>query len=250
MKKVIITGDDGYKGVGLRVLANALRNDFDLTIIATREQKSGAGGSVKAYGEKEWGEETVDGIKAYWVDGTPADSMEFAQGLFPNGVDYLISGINWGENIGLSTFTASGTGGAALRGYALGIAPKAIIMSWMKPDSENDWWKDKSEDDTQPYLEYPGKASLHIVNEAITNSFWNKDILNVNFPPNPTNEYKITKLLKLLPKFYKYPVIIENNTYRYDEQVFAYDEITKNDLTLDVGAILSGYISITPVTIE
>lgn len=250
MKKVLITGDDGYKAVGLRVLANALKNDFEVTIVATKEQKSGAGGGLKAYGEKEWGMDIIDGIKSYWVDGTPADSMEFAQGLFPQGVDYLISGINWGENVGLSTFTASGTGGAGLRGYALGIAPKVIIMSWLKPDSEHDWWEDKSGEETQPFIQYPGESTLHVVNEAIKNSFWNKDILNVNFPPNPTQEYKVTRLLKHLPDFYKYPVIIKDNTYEYDKEVFAYSQQTKEDTTLDVGAILSGYISVTPVTIE
>lgn len=250
MKKVLVTGDDGYKAVGIRTLAQSLKDQYEVIIVATKEQRSGAGGSTKAYGEKEWGMEIVDGIKSYWVDGTPADSMEFAQALLPNGVDYLISGINWGENIGFSTMTASGTAGAAIRALTLAIAPKVAIMSWKTNHVGLEWGKDRSKDDATPFLEYPGNSALYIFNQTIENDFWGKDIVNINFPVNPTKNYKLTKLLKNLTHYYKYPVIINEKTYKYEDQEYNYSEETKKDTTYDVGAILSGYISVTPFSIE
>jgi 5'/3'-nucleotidase SurE len=253
MKTLIITGDDGYKSIGLRLIAQIFKDTYKVTIVATKQQQSGVGGGLKSYGTKEWGFEKVDGIDSYWVDGTPSDAMEFAQGYFPKGFDYLISGINWGENIGLSLVTASGTGGGALRGLGLGVAPKVICMSWMRVFIENveaDWYhKETREENTESYLKYPGEAAKTIVNEIIKNDFWGKRIVNVNFPDMPTSEYKVTSLIKNLTDFYLYPVIIKENTYSYDEVVYNYTDETKNDTSVDAGAILSGYISVTPFEI-
>jgi 5'-nucleotidase len=250
MKTLLITGDDGYKAIGLRLLVAVLKDQYKITIVATKVQQSGAGGGGKSYGSKEWGYELVDGIDSYWVDGTPADSMEFAQGYFPNGFDYLISGINWGENIGLSLLTASGTGGAAIRALALGLVPKVITMSWMqifKRKQIDNWYhKETREESVEDYLEYPGEAVKFILNEVINNNFWDKRIVNINFPDKPTHEYKITKLVDKLTKFYLYPVKIEKDTYTYDEENYNFDKETMKDVSIDVGALLSGYISVTP----
>jgi len=251
MKTLLLTGDDGYNALGVRLLAQIFKTDYEVTIVASKVQKSGAGGSVKAYGSKEWGMETIDGIDAYWVEGTPADAMEFAQGYFKNGFDYLISGINIGENIGLSTITASGTGGAAIRALTLGIAPRVIIMSWMQTSQDSgNWARETKEEVVANYLEYPGKAVKFIFEEIINNDYFGKKLINVNFPANPTRDYKVTKLLQDLTKFYKYPVIVSDNTFAYGEQVYNYTEETKSDISTDVGALLSGYISVTPFVIE
>lgn len=251
MKTLLLTGDDGYNAIGVRLLAQIFKNDYQVTIVATKVQKSGVGGGVKAYGSKEWGMETIDGIDSYWVDGTPAEAMEFAQGYFKNGFDYLISGINIGENIGLSTVTASGTGGAAIRALTLGISPKVVIMSVMQHAPDTDIWnKETKSEAVSDYLEYPGNAARFIFEEILKNDFFGKKLVNVNFPANPTLEYKVTKLLQDLTKYYKYPVIISGNTYAYEQQTYNYSEETKNNLSVDVGALVSGYISISPFVIE
>ncbi len=250
-KSLLITGDDGYKAIGLRVLASLFKDDYDVTIVATKVQQSGAGGSTKAFGTKQWGKETIEGVTAYWVDGTPADSMEFATGIFPIGVDYLISGINWGENIGLSTFTASGTGGAALRAYTLGISPHVVIMSWQKKfEADTSWSHDTADKSVEDYIDYPGSSAKFIFNEILKNDFFGKQIVNVNFPKNKTFEYKKTTLLQRLTKFYKYPVIVGENTYSYEEEVYANDVVMLQDQSIDAAALTAGFISVTPVVIS
>lgn len=62
MKTLLLTGDDGYKAVGVRLLAQLFKNEYEVTIVATKKQMSGAGGSVTVYGSKEWGMETIEGI--------------------------------------------------------------------------------------------------------------------------------------------------------------------------------------------
>ena len=250
MESILITGDDGYNSLGIKLIAQVLSNKYNVVIVATKEQRSGVGGGLKAYGTKEWGLEQIGGVDSYWVDGNPGDAMEFAQGYFPNGFDYVISGINWGENIGLSTLTASGTGGAGLRAFALGLSKRIKIMSWMQEIQDATWSRDTSEKQVSDFIKYPGDSAKDIFEEIKKNDCFGKSFVNVNFPYIPTKEYKITKFVDNLTKFYKYPVIIEKNTYTYDDQILEYTENTKNDLTLDVGALLTGYISITPFDIK
>ena len=250
METILITGDDGYKSLGIRLLAQMFKDDYDIVIVASKEQRSGVGGGLKAYGSKAWGMEKVEGIDSYWVDGNPGDAMEFAQGFFPEGFDYVISGINWGENIGLSTLTASGTGGAGIRALALGISKKIVIMSWMQEVQDSTWSTDTTQKKVSDFIEYPGDSAKYIFEEVKRNNFFEKNLVNVNFPCNPTKEYKITKFIDSITKYYKYPVIIEEGTYRYDEQVLNYSKDTESDLSVDVGALLSGFISVTPFDIR
>ncbi len=66
--------------------------------------------------------------KVYAVGGTPAQAVLHAVlEILPQKPDLLVSGINFGENIGTS-ITISGTVGAALEGAALGIPSLAISL--------------------------------------------------------------------------------------------------------------------------
>ena len=250
MKTLLITGDDGYKSLGARLLSKIFKDEYAVTVVATMEQKSGAGGSTKAFGSKAWGMETVDGVDSYWVDGTPADSMEFAQGKFPQGFDYIISGINWGENIGLCALTSSGTGGAAIRALALGLAPKIVIMSWMQANQDIiNWSRNTSSENIDDYITYPGNAAKYIFHEIIKNDFFGKKLVNVNFPYNETTQYQITTFLGDIKQYYRYPVIITDNSYSYEEQVYDFSETIKQDKAIDAGALIAGIISVTPFNI-
>jgi 5'-nucleotidase len=71
-------------------------------------------------GEQPW--------KVYAVGGTPAQAVLHALlELMPRKPDLLVSGINYGENLG-SGVTVSGTVGAALEGGAWGIPSMAISL--------------------------------------------------------------------------------------------------------------------------
>ncbi|MFZ6021931.1 MAG: 5'/3'-nucleotidase SurE [Patescibacteria group bacterium] len=248
-KRILITGDDGYKSIGVRLLAKILVPEYEVTIVATKEQRSGVGGGTKAYGTKTWGKDKVENVDAYWVDGNPADAMEFAQGLFPNKFDCVVSGINWGENIGLSTITASGTGGAAIRSLAVNLAPHAVIMSLLLGTQDTTWTNDTSQQSIESFISYPGDSAAFILQQAFENDFWKRPFVNVNFPVLPTKEYRLTTLVPDLSLYYKYPVHFNGNQYSYDEQVYAFQGKPDCDISVDVGALWNGYISVTPFQI-
>lgn len=247
VKRILLTGDDGYLGIGTRVLIALLKDSYELKIVATLTQQSGVGGGVDLQSVKKWGRAMVDGIPAVWLDGSPSDTMEFAASYFKKPFDLIISGINWGANIGFA-LNSSGTFAAALRGVGAGLSSRALIMSWHTPQDE--FFKEHRKDDNlEPFLEFPGRMAKRIFDICLENDLWGKTFVNINFPREPTEIYKITKVATDITKFYKYPLDIdyEDQTVKYPDEAFADEEnLEKND-SLDTGALNQGFISVSPV---
>lgn len=209
---ILITGDDGYRSDGIQILEYVLKNDYDLKIAATYNQRSAAGGGLVLGGGK-WGTDTINGTEALWTDNTPANSIELAKFYYKKHFDLVISGINYGPNIGSGN--TSGTVGAALRSLALGIVDKAIAFSWsLSPDS---WTRSHQKDtDLTTEYQYPGKMAKKIIDLAIKNNFWGADFLNINFPQNPGQEMVFTQPIeKELENFYQFSLkLLDDGTYK------------------------------------
>ncbi len=130
--QILLTNDDGIRSPGLWAAAAALESIGYVTVVAPRQQSSGAGRSLPS---------TSDGIitpqelqvngrtwTIYAVGGTPAQAvLHGALEVLPCFPDLVVSGINYGANIG-SGVTISGTVGAALEAAALGIPALAISL--------------------------------------------------------------------------------------------------------------------------
>ena len=135
MKKeiqILLTNDDGIESPGLWAAAEALDELGFVTVVAPREQASGSGRSFPSFytgvtteqklvvNGKEW---TVHSIH-----GTPAMAVLYGCfNLIPGKPDLVVSGINYGLNVG-SGVTISGTVGAALEGAASGIPSLAVSL--------------------------------------------------------------------------------------------------------------------------
>jgi len=127
---ILITNDDGIQSKGLRAAAAACEPLGELLIAAPAMQQSGAGRSMPPASEGRIYPEdvVVNGrtIVAYGIEGSPAQVVEHA--LFEiaqRPVSLVISGINYGENLGES-ITVSGTVGAAMEGASFGIPALAV----------------------------------------------------------------------------------------------------------------------------
>lgn len=132
MKHILLTNDDGIQSPGLWAAAQALSALGFVHVAAPRDQFSGAGRSVPS---------TSDGTihlhevfvndqpwKVYAVGGTPAQTVQHAiLEILPQRPDLVVSGINYGENVG-SGITISGTVGAALEGAAFGVPALAVSL--------------------------------------------------------------------------------------------------------------------------
>ncbi len=244
IKRILLTGDDGYNSVGTRLLIRALKDKYDLQIAATKYQQSGVGGKLSLETGGSWGEAEVDGVPAFWVEGSPADVMECAQGYFQEPFDLLISGVNLGANVS-SAIISSGTYSAAVRSIGVNVAPAALAISWDAPAEL--WFKTHDHiEDIVEYYQYPGDTLGKIIDLAIKKKLWGVQLLNINLPKQATNKIRFTKILKDITKYYNYPITIDRETHRfaYDRDPFAKDSETNP--RYDAAALNQGYITITP----
>ncbi len=129
---ILLTNDDGIRSPGLWAAASALADVGYVTVTAPREQSSGMGRSLPNTSDGAIHEEQVQVNGKTWsvfaVGGTPAQAvMHGVYEILKKKPDLVVSGINYGENVG-SGVTISGTVGAALEAGALGIPALAVSL--------------------------------------------------------------------------------------------------------------------------
>jgi 5'-nucleotidase len=138
---ILLTNDDGITSPGLRAAVRAALPLGELLVVAPSRQWSAASRSMP-HGLEERVSRCpleVDGqpVTAYQVDASPATAVAHALvKLAPRQPALLISGINYGENLG-SDVTISGTVGAALQGAAFGIPALASSLQTPKETYDN-----------------------------------------------------------------------------------------------------------------
>lgn len=131
--QILLTNDDGIRSPGLWAAAEALSQIGFVTVVAPREQSSGAGRSLPISSDGLIREETflVNGKswKVYAVGGTPAQVVQhgFLE-ILNHKPDLVVSGINYGENVATG-ITISGTVGAAMEAASMGIPALAMSLA-------------------------------------------------------------------------------------------------------------------------
>ncbi len=133
---ILLTNDDGVRSPGLLAAAVAVCDLGDLLLVAPAEQQTAMGRATPPLpGRRITRVEVPVGCQAmpaYAIEGTPAQSVSYgilalAPALFGRRPDLVISGINYGENLG-ATVTASGTVGAALQAAEMGVCGLAVSL--------------------------------------------------------------------------------------------------------------------------
>jgi 5'-nucleotidase len=135
--QILLTNDDGIQSPGLWTAAAALAELGFVHVVAPRDQFSGAGRSMPISSDGLIAEQAVrvkeQSWKVYAVGGTPAQAVQHAVlEVLPVKPDLVVSGINYGENLGTG-ITISGTVGAALEAAALGLPALAVSLE-VKPE--------------------------------------------------------------------------------------------------------------------
>jgi 5'-nucleotidase len=123
--RILVSNDDGYFAPGITVLADALARCGDVTVVAPERDRSGASNSLTL-------DRPLSVRRApngyFYVNGTPTDCVHLAvTGLLDELPDVVVSGINYGANMGDDTLY-SGTVAAATEGFLLGIPSLAISL--------------------------------------------------------------------------------------------------------------------------
>lgn len=186
------------------------------------------------------GELQVLMVLRFYVDGTPADAVKCAKSYFKSQFDLVISGINWGPNLGTDLQT-SGTFTVALISIQLELSKHAIAMSWILP--QNTWFSEHEDDDISKFLKYPGLSALNIINTFFENDFYNCELFSINFPASDSNKWKFTKSFKYFLEFYDSEAILDKHDMRYSYPLdFSYSKIMDGDT--DVKVLEKGFISV------
>src|SRR5574338_1254846 len=124
--RLLCTNDDGILAQGLECLRAAAEPLGEVTVVAPDREQSATSHSLTLHhplrpvrrGERKW-----------QVDGTPTDCVMLAiEALMPERPDWVLSGINHGQNMGEDVLY-SGTVAAAMEGLSLGVPAIAVSFA-------------------------------------------------------------------------------------------------------------------------
>jgi 5'-nucleotidase len=123
---VLVSNDDGYRALGLRLLAQALSSAADVIVCAPEVEQSAASHALSLHRPLRLFRHE-EGV--FSVDGTPADCVYVAlyaeARVLPRRPDLVVSGVNHGVNLGDDVFY-SGTVAAAREAALKGIPALAV----------------------------------------------------------------------------------------------------------------------------
>lgn len=142
MPKYLLTNDDGIDAPGISALQLAV--DCQGTIVAPLAHQSGCGHQVTTdrpigitIRSNPYSSVTNSANSNYAIAGTPADCVRIAVRYLQLDVDYVLSGINAGGNLGVDAYI-SGTIAAVREAAILGI-PGIAISQYKKSPHPIDW---------------------------------------------------------------------------------------------------------------
>lgn len=190
---ILITNDDGIKSPGLRAAAQAALELGDILIAAPDHQYSGMGRAfpkTEDLGIIEKVPFEINGVSvpAYSVHGSPAYAVAYGiMELADRKPDLCISGINYGENMGM-ILTCSGTLGAAFEASSEGVMAVAVSAE-----------VDLSLQFSDKFIAYDWEPAKSAIKRWALWALENRtdspvDVLNINVPvcPLAPEEYRIT----------------------------------------------------------
>jgi 5'-nucleotidase len=244
---ILVTNDDGFESEGMWSAVEAVLSLGEVLVVAPDRQWSGAGRSMPYHVTGRFVHDVVhlDGqaVQAYAVDATPA--LAVVHGvveLAPRRPDLVVSGINFGANLGIEV-TVSGTVGAALEGAAFGIPSLAVSL-------EMDPAYHLTGDDGADYA--AAKAFTRLFARSLLDSPLPYDVhaLNVNVPRQASAD-TTWWLTRLSQRRYFQPLAPDraNGQGRPGYTLLANPE--QAELDSDVWAVLVDHVvSVTPLSLD
>lgn len=197
---ILLTNDDGIRSPGLWAAASELSKIGFVTVAAPRQQSSGMGRSLPSTSDgiikKEQVQVNGQEWSVYAVGGSPAQSvLHGILEIVPHKPDLVVSGINYGENVGLG-ITISGTVGAAMEAANLGFP--ALAVSFETDPHLHLSHSDEVDFSAAGY--FTGYFARLLLDKK---TFDGVDLLKVEVPRHatPETEWKLARLSRL--RYYK-----------------------------------------------
>ncbi len=229
MTKILVTNDDGVFSEGIKLLAEALADLGEVTVVAPDREQSASGHSLTLHRPLRM-RQLED--RTYSVDGTPTDCVNLAVAWLMKDArpDLVVSGINFGCNLG-EDVTYSGTVSATFEASILGIPSLAL-----------------SQEVSEHFSFEPAAGVAQTLVERVLRADAPSDLLlNVNIPATPITGSAVTRLgrrtysqsvvEKLDPRGRRYFWIAGTPDWESEEGT-------------DIDAINRGKVSITPLHLD
>ena len=230
-KSILLTNDDGYQSHALIALRNSLEDLYNVTIVAPDRERSAISMAItlnQPLRVKEVSDNT------FAVSGTPSDCVNIAmQEIMEERPDFILSGMNFGENISFDVLY-SGTVGAAFSGHMYGVPAMAVSLI-----------PDRSRTDEDIYDIQKGVEVTLTVLESIIRQSSNHIVYNLNIPYLNNGEIVVTSLGRK-----RYRPDVEKRTDPRGRDYFwlgTGHPIYDMDEGTDVWAVLNGYISLSAI---
>ncbi len=230
--RILLSNDDGYLAPGLAQLAASLADLGELSVVAPESNCSGASNSL-----------TLDrplrlhtaGNGFQYVNGTPSDCVHLAvTGVFAEQPDMVVSGINFGANMGDDTIY-SGTVAAATEGYLLGVPSIAISLASFAGE----------------HFDTAGRVARELVQRFSAQPFSAPILINVNVPDVPYEQLRGIQVTRL-GRRHKAEPAVKSVSPRGDTLYWigAAGPAADAGEGTDFYAVQHGWVSVTPLQID
>jgi 5'-nucleotidase len=239
---ILLTNDDGITSRGLFAAKQALERHGTVSVIAPDANRSGSARSITIDRPLAVAEvELRDGSTGFATDGTPVDCVRFGDlGLVGERPDLIVSGINYGYNLG-DDVTYSGTVAAAFEGILLGIPGVAISQG--APTASGSDFRRHEAYDFGPAAEFLGR----LVGQVAEHGLPDETVLNVNVPAQPSG----VAVGRLGKRIYSDRLELESDREgRRRYRIYGDDPSYHDEPGTDFRAIAEGRIAITPIHLD
>ncbi len=240
LRRVLVANDDGIRARGLSVSEKVLATLADeIWVVAPSNENSGASRSF-----------TLNhplcihqhGSRRFSVDGTPADCVMLAlkEIMADSPPDLVISGINFGSNLG-EEVGYSGTVSAAFEATIAGVPAIAMSQLYHRPTRKAPW-------------EIAETHAAHVIKSLVGFDWPPSVMMNVNFPALDDSKPRGIKVTHLdhgnvAHGHYTRDPAVRPNSAPFRWKGFS-PSFESDDRQSDVGAVQDGYIAVTPLNLD
>ena len=245
---ILLTNDDGIHSPGLRAAVEAVLELGELLVVAPASQQTAMGRSLT--GRHDAALEPVDyrigdrAVRAYACEGSPASVVRhgllvLCRERLP---DLVVSGINYGENVG-GAITASGTVGAAFEAANRGIPAIAASLQ-MHPSAflhygDQDWTAARH---------FLGLFARKVLGTELP---FDVDVLKIDVPEEATPEtpWRLTRLSRQLyfTRVLQDPSLDSRLGDGHVARVVDHQTLETDS---DVHALVEGVVAVTPLSLD
>jgi 5'-nucleotidase len=230
--RILVSNDDGYFSPGIALLAERLAPLGEVTVVAPERDRSGASNSL-TLDRPLTVRRAANGFR--YVNGTPTDCVHVAlTGLIDPLPDLVVSGINFGANMGDDTIY-SGTVAAATEGYLFGIPSIAVSLVGK----------------AGKHFETAAAVAVQLVERHLRKALVAPVLLNVNVPDLPLGEIGGIEATRL-GRRHKAEPLVSMQTPRGETAYWIGPAGGEQDAGpgTDFHAVTAGRVSVTPLQID